>query len=870
MQLKSFRQKDRYGNEMAVEFYDVPPMQTPEYDHPGEPRGPDTVPAWLTPGEYVVNAEAVRMFEPEIEAMNEAGREVQRAQGGTIPEYKAGGGDIVQDITDFFTMPSAPPGIEYRRMPDGSIGKFTEKTGTGGGQTYLGKLEESKPSTGRREDTWDFSSMFNSQGGPIYAADGQYVMPDFLSDEALDPIIQGIYGAETSFGNNVKTSPKGAIGPMQILPTTAADPGYGVRPRTEEEIMTLEGAQEFAKDYLRGIHRYNPNFDLEQTVTSYHSGANKVKDNNLGEQGQSYFSKVMSGIGDAIIPSAEASTLMPELDKAPPVPTEREGLTAEGDRKRVAGNAEEVANSFQQMETKRLANLEAGRPEFNNINEKTYNGLKEALAFQQQQLLDSTEKSLTINKVDPGLSSAAMEATRKEVTELGIPTPDDIETYNSPEYQSVLDREGATPPTVSEFQDNKEKEKSKDNNAKTAPSGTPQSFANQIITQTKGAKKPNNLKDVEDAAANADRSFAENALEFFKNSFSEFFSDRELIRMAIQYTGSRVLGYDHQGSLNFAVTQFVNRDEALHKGIKDNKAAYTAQSYTNYLKSRNPDALIVAQKPTDIGDNLFLPGSKALVPSYTRDGVTYVRGDFDGDGVVEERTAASVGAIKPIDDIHNMSKVSEQFLNTLKTKESSLNKGVKKGSGVGVVSDSVASQATELYFKELARFGRTPGDARSIKTTMKRALERWAADVHKFKSTGEGNDPSESFEYYYQRERVIDRTSIPLARFGDTSVKNIASIMNTAGSIQVLDSEGNSTLMNESQYKEYFDNLLRIYNYAKNNNKNMHGFDFDDSNSEGYNGFAFFIHALQTDPTNVNNPAVRMFNENKDAVLKRP
>lgn len=54
--------------------------------HPGRPKGSDTVPAWLTPGEFVMNAEAARMFAPQIQAMNDRGRAVQAAQGGTIPQ----------------------------------------------------------------------------------------------------------------------------------------------------------------------------------------------------------------------------------------------------------------------------------------------------------------------------------------------------------------------------------------------------------------------------------------------------------------------------------------------------------------------------------------------------------------------------------------------------------------------------------------------------------------------------------------------------------------------------------------------------------------------------------------------------------------
>ena len=61
MNLKKYTQKDRYGNMASFEFetptVGVPPMQqgVPMPDHPGGPRGSDTVPAWLTPGEFVVN-----------------------------------------------------------------------------------------------------------------------------------------------------------------------------------------------------------------------------------------------------------------------------------------------------------------------------------------------------------------------------------------------------------------------------------------------------------------------------------------------------------------------------------------------------------------------------------------------------------------------------------------------------------------------------------------------------------------------------------------------------------------------------------------------------------------------------------------------
>ena len=118
MQLKKLIQKDRYGNMMHIEFEpdsNVPPMQQiPMYDHPGDPKGTDTVPAWLTPGEFVVNKEATDIYGPIIEKMNDHGRKIQE----TMPQYADEGmkvfpgipmkkPDMYQLFTDQGVLPSA-------------------------------------------------------------------------------------------------------------------------------------------------------------------------------------------------------------------------------------------------------------------------------------------------------------------------------------------------------------------------------------------------------------------------------------------------------------------------------------------------------------------------------------------------------------------------------------------------------------------------------------------------------------------------------------------------------------------------------------------------------------------------------------------
>jgi hypothetical protein len=120
MRIKKFTKKDKEGNTVSLEF-DVPPMQ--EIPHPGEPKGTDTVPAWLTPGEFVVNAEATRMFEPQIEAMNNVGRQIQKAQGGSIPTYAADGGKINLKEEAKFLLQNFPERAVQTLMHNGNISR---------------------------------------------------------------------------------------------------------------------------------------------------------------------------------------------------------------------------------------------------------------------------------------------------------------------------------------------------------------------------------------------------------------------------------------------------------------------------------------------------------------------------------------------------------------------------------------------------------------------------------------------------------------------------------------------------------------------------------------------------------------------------
>ena len=96
------------------------------------------------------------------------------------------------------------------------------------------------------------------------------------SQELVDSVIE----AESS-GNPEAISPTGAVGLMQLLPSTAAAPGFGVRALTgskEEIIRQLLDPitnKRIGTDYLNAmLNRYGGNIDL--ALAAYNAGPGKV------------------------------------------------------------------------------------------------------------------------------------------------------------------------------------------------------------------------------------------------------------------------------------------------------------------------------------------------------------------------------------------------------------------------------------------------------------------------------------------------------------------------------------------------------------------------------------------------------------------
>ena len=85
------------------------------------------------------------------------------------------------------------------------------------------------------------------------------------------------------------TSPKGALGVAQIMPATAAKPGYGMSP-INLQTSTADQQKAWATDYIGRIQKAH-NFTTEQAVAAYNAGPGAVQ-KAIKEGGSNWLSKL--------------------------------------------------------------------------------------------------------------------------------------------------------------------------------------------------------------------------------------------------------------------------------------------------------------------------------------------------------------------------------------------------------------------------------------------------------------------------------------------------------------------------------------------------------------------------------------------------
>ena len=835
-------QKDRYGNSTSVEFFEdntIPSMMDiPMYDHPGDPKGTDTVPAWLTPGEYVVNAEAVRMFEPQIEAMNEAGREVQRSQGGTIPSYEA-------------------------------------------------------------------------DGGPIYAEMGKYVpspVPSWLTPEVLDSLMMVESG-----GNPKAVSPAGAQGLYQIMPATAANPGYNTQAITEADILDPVKSRMFAQQYLSGIQEQYPDYAPEQVLQAYNAGPGRMEAFLSGEgkplapETIAYANKVLSGVQQPeeqqvassswnpfswLIGSAEAQSTVPTT-QAPPLPigssgsgqvlpnaaAQADGLVgmlfenpvyaddmgeyiigpeggsiylSEDQSQAVTRGASPppvITPTPMQLEVEKekAAVNEAARIEgllnqgdygvhdkiirkgsVYNYDEESGNYIdKEGRVYTRDPLefiLDlpnvitsaqnkvrkpslDQENDILIGKTSNGKDVYQDNENGRYYTIFGpdknikraLPRwQEDEIIFNDPNNRPIMPApdspyldedksklpllpgteelvpDAAVPPKPEESNVEDIIDAANTNSNTGSPPAT-----NQFTTEQLDTLKANGLGVDENGniiQLTPDDNITTKVKGYFTQMFSDLFSGPELARMAVMYAGSRALGYDHGGSISYAMKNYLERVDADVSARQefvtsgDAIKRYTAKSLADYRKSGDMNDLIrIDSGMKKLSGNVYLRGIGKVQVFADEDGVEFV--EYGGNTISVNKLK---GLIEPWDeDIHGDKAVVSRFSDFAKEEIAVVNSdlGLSDDDAIKINSETIGNKANEAMRDIMRRNGVSINEAQPFYNAINGAI----SDYIRAKATAKKNGDTEptSLEPFIELRSFEPLTGVSQSSISGTSVANL-------------------------------------------------------------------------------------------------
>jgi len=143
-----------------------------------------------------------------------------------------------------------------------------------------------------------------AQGATQAEARGAAAAPDF------DKLANAVKMVESG-GRADAVSPKGAVGPMQTMPGTLADPGYGVTPAKDNSPAELERV---GRDYLQAMLRKYGN--LEHALMAYNWGPGNVdkwlasgaNPNAVPKETREYVPKVMAQMGGSPMVQTSAPT----------------------------------------------------------------------------------------------------------------------------------------------------------------------------------------------------------------------------------------------------------------------------------------------------------------------------------------------------------------------------------------------------------------------------------------------------------------------------------------------------------------------------------------------------------------------------------
>jgi len=622
--LKKITQKDRYGNMLSLEF-EVPPME--EIPHPGGPKGTDTVPAWLTPGERVMNAEAERMFGPELYAMNEAGRAVQAAQGGTIPEYAAGGCKVKYAAKGSKASCNCPECSRTVYASQGQPVYAQEGIGPTDLSWWLGNEGKLLPLGLGEPEEKKVPIPETIEGGIPYPE--VPTQPGTLPEASKPPedlAVRQLLVQQEGYKTKPYKDSRGnwtvgaghKITDSKVLERLNAGEEIEYIPDQLSNMFTqdINTATEGAKQNFKDFNNYSP--ELQQGLVSMNF--------QLGTAGTAEFKKFKAALDAGDYETAKAELDNSNWAKQTPARVEYLKSVIDKEAAQRVGNKNTITN-------------QSGQPVVDSRFgvESTYKGqdttpdevplptetppevpkvsLEDRAAFYSEQIKNGkmTEEiargalASEFPNARQGILQSLLPSQAAPTTELetsinqkadqlarirGEEVPDRTQVVGSfpAEIAAGVTKTATSEPVIKEETPPNVQQEQKD-------------VAEQVVTSTEAEPNPYQYGDQDDDSkeaiefnvqqagqqASTNPKWLNTAIDAVKGAFSNLFDEEELGRMAIMYLGSRALGYSHGGSLNFAGKSYLKRVDAkvANKQAIAQKAMgdYTSESIDKYLKT---------------------------------------------------------------------------------------------------------------------------------------------------------------------------------------------------------------------------------------------------------------------------------------------
>jgi hypothetical protein len=641
-----------------------------------------------------------------------------------------------------------------------------------------------------------------------------------------------------SGGDPNAVSEVGASGPYQITKATALKPGYGVNPIALDDRFNPEKSRLFAKQYLQGIMRANPDFTKDEVITAYHSGVGNVRkaksgQEELGPRGQEYAGKVQMAMNENEVPmpmarpvvfddtpiesgfmSAQAST----GDDKIPEPVDQDmysGMNKREIQRFELGVDDDIIidsdGSVQPVNPNRISKAiptKLAEQFANTGNKELYD--KQLSEYKQALKQDEAHKKfLADKKLGIDLESNSKIASQIKDIDAQIEeakkNEDDTLVQVLIKKKEKLNKEIVT--TKPEEDKKVETIKNIIKETNTADYGEGKLSLDEV--DDKWAKK--NLTgeyegDFGQYLINKAQEYGgpilDKSMEYFKNAFSSMFNGEELARMAMIYAGSRALGYSHGGSLNYSMKNYMKRVDANLAAAKKfaltEKARddFTMESLKEYAKTGDIDVLVKKSggtAMTQTSGSAYLRGVGKVQKYKDANGVEYVSvtlKDKDGKSKQHYLPVTSVSAyLEPWDEsVQGNKAVETKFSNY--AEEALKVSNDKFGLGAGTKNKTtydtrakanvkrIGQEANRAYRDIIRKNSLSVNDTLAMQASISTAIDNYMNDLAAFKAAGSKGTEPKTLDAYITEQVKIPLTGLDVSLFGTTSTENINKLDN--------------------------------------------------------------------------------------------